>query len=164
MIVLDQEEVPVERAGDLPLHVELPQIVKGVRLAATDRRDGGPGGSPGILLHEAKRPSVIRIFGSWGKFHVELSSCLVYMLGVAVFRVAKGQGVVTMEKPKEKEVVNAMAEILMFNSSENGGDPQGSVLAGATLNLEATARLQEQGFVLRLSDGSEFEVRVAQVH
>ena len=62
-----------------------------------------------------------------------------------------------------QKVANAMAEVLIFHAGENEGDSEGSILAGATLNLEATTRLQEQGFVVRLLDGSEFEVRVAQV-
>ena len=64
---------------------------------------------------------------------------------------------------KLKEVVNAMAEVVMFHAGECVDDSVSSVLAGATLNLETTTRLQERGFVLRLSDGSEFEVRIAQV-
>jgi len=62
-----------------------------------------------------------------------------------------------------QKVANAMAEVLIFRAGENEGDSEGSMLAGATLNLEAATRLQEQGFVVRLLDGSEFEVRVAQV-
>ncbi len=64
---------------------------------------------------------------------------------------------------KLEEVVNAIAETVMLHAGEYANAPDSSILAGAMLDLEDTGHLGRGGFVLRLSDGSRFEVRLAQV-
>ena len=63
---------------------------------------------------------------------------------------------------KAEEVVNAIAEILTLRSEEST-ELDDSILAGAELDVDRTARLERTGFVVRLTDGSAFEVRVTQL-
>jgi hypothetical protein len=61
---------------------------------------------------------------------------------------------------KQEELVNAIAEKLTLRADDEQGEKEGSILAGVTLDLDQTARLGKSGFMIKLADGSRFEIRV----